>query len=155
MLLAEIEATCKMVEERGYNPMQLVSDETAQGSGASMLRKQLLSLSGFGYAAEDYFGVSSEDSHVPHAGPLRKLLDDVRSHGKQGLTITRFKGLGEMDDTELYETTMNPATRRMLRVKLDDAVAADRMFTLLMGDEVEPRRRFIEENALNVRNLDF
>ena len=84
-----------------------------------------------------------------------KLLDDVRNHGKQGLTIMRFKGLGEMDADELYDTTMNPEKRHMLRVKLEDAVKADQMFTLLMGDEVEPRRKFIEDNALNVRNLDF
>jgi DNA gyrase/topoisomerase IV subunit B len=153
-LLAEIESTCKMVEERGFNPVQLVSDEAAQGSGSSMLKKQFMSLAGFGYKTEDYFGVPGEDGVVA-PGKLRKLLDDVRSHGKQGLTITRFKGLGEMDADELYDTTMNPEKRRMLRVKLSDAVAADRMFSLLMGDEVEPRRRFIEENALNVRNLDF
>ncbi len=143
-LLAEIEATAKMVEERGFKPEELVKDENAQGSGASMLRKQFTSLGGFGYSAEDYFG-----------GSLKKLLDDVRAHGKVGLSIYRFKGLGEMDADELYDTTMNPEKRRMLRVKLADAVKADQMFTLLMGDEVEPRRRFIEENALNVRNLDF
>lgn len=143
-LLAEIEASAKMVEERGYKAEELVADETAQGSGASMLRKQFQSLSAYGYASNDWFG-----------GELKKLLDDVRAHGKVGLTITRFKGLGEMDAEELYDTTMNPEKRHMLRVKLSDAVEADRMFSLLMGDEVEPRRKFIEENALNVRNLDF
>lgn len=143
-LLAEIEASAKMVEERGFKAEELVTDETAQGSGASMLRKQFQSLSAYGYAPNDWFG-----------GELKKLLDDVRAHGKVGLTITRFKGLGEMDAEELYDTTMNPEKRHMLRVKLSDAVEADRMFSLLMGDEVEPRRKFIEENALNVRNLDF
>ena len=143
-LLAEIEATCKMVEERGFKPEELVADETAQGSGASMLKKEFSSLSAYGYGPADWFG-----------GSLRKLLEDVRSHGKQGLSVYRFKGLGEMDAQELYDTTMDPLKRHMVRVKLNDAVAADRMFTLLMGDEVEPRRKFIEDNALNVRNLDF
>ena len=92
---------------------------------------------------------------IDFGGGLKKLLDDVRAHGKQGLSVYRFKGLGEMDAEELFDTTMNPAKRRMLRVKLEDAVAADRMFSLLMGDEVEPRRKFIEDNALNVKNLDF
>ena len=143
-LLAEIEATSKMVEERGFKPEDLVSDATAQGSGASMLKKQFTSLSGFGYEASDWFG-----------GTLKKLLEDVRAHGKQGLSIYRFKGLGEMDKEELFDTTMNPEKRHMLRVRLNDAVAADQMFSLLMGDEVEPRRKFIEDNALNVRNLGF
>ena len=144
ILLAEIEATAKMLEERGFSAEDLLKDESQQGGGASMLRKQFASLEGYGYAKEDYFG-----------GELKKLLDDVRAHGKQGLSVYRFKGLGEMDAEELFDTTMNPAKRRMLRVKLEDAVAADRMFSLLMGDEVEPRRKFIEDNALNVKNLDF
>ena len=143
-LLAEIEETCKMVEERGFKPAELVADPQAAGSGASMLKKEFSALSGYGYAPEDWFG-----------GALKKLLDDVRTHGKQGLSVYRFKGLGEMDADELFDTTMNPEKRHMLRVKLADAVAADQMFTLLMGDEVEPRRKFIEDNALNVRNLDF
>ena len=154
-LLAEIEATSKMVEERGFRPEELVRDENAVGAGASMLKKQFSSLSAYGYGPDDYFGPPSISGSAPASGKLKQLLDDVRAHGKQGLSIYRFKGLGEMDDTELYETTMNPETRHMLRVKLNDAVAADQMFSLLMGDEVEPRRKFIEDNALNVRNLDF
>ena len=144
VLLAEIEETAKMLGERGFEAAELLKDEAAQGSGASMLRKQFTALSGFGYEPGDWFG-----------GELKRLLDDVRTHGKQGLSIMRFKGLGEMDADELFDTTMNPAKRHMLRVTLNDGAAADRMFTLLMGDEVEPRRKFIEDNALNVRNLDF
>ena len=143
-LLAEIEMTSKAVEERGYKPKELLADPAAVGSGASMLHKQFQSLEGMGFTQDDYFG-----------GYLPGLLDQVRAHGKQGLSIYRFKGLGEMDADELFDTTMNPEKRHMLRVTLNDAVKADQMFTLLMGDEVEPRRRFIEENALNVRNLDF
>ena len=143
-LLAEIEMTSKAVEERGYKPKELLNDPTAVGSGASMLHKQFQSLEGMGFVQDDYF-----DGYLP------RLLDQVRAHGKQGLSIYRFKGLGEMDADELFDTTMNPEKRHMLRVTLSDAVKADQMFTLLMGDEVEPRRRFIEENALNVRNLDF
>ena len=150
-LLAEIEATSKMVSERGFDPAALLGDESARGSGASMLRKEFGALAGYGYGPADWFGSGSAAAD----GPLAKLLDDVRAHGRQGLSVYRFKGLGEMDAPELYDTTMNPEKRRMLRVKLEDAVKADQMFSLLMGDEVEPRRRFIEDNALNVRNLDF
>jgi DNA gyrase subunit B len=79
----------------------------------------------------------------------------VKAVGKKGIQhITRFKGLGEMDAKELFETTMDPKKRKLLRIDLTDAVEAEAMFTRLMGDEVEPRRQFIEDNALNVRNLD-
>src|SRR5438094_2242587 len=82
------------------------------------------------------------------------ILSGVKNVGKRGIQIYRFKGLGEMDAKELFETTMNPARRKLLRVDLTDAIEAEKMFTELMGEEVEPRRRFIEDNALNVRNLD-
>ena len=86
---------------------------------------------------------------------IAEILAGVKDAGKRGIQIKRFKGLGEMNAKELFETTMNPAKRKLLRIDLTDAVEAEEMFTKLMGDEVEPRRQFIEDNALNVRNLDI
>lgn len=83
------------------------------------------------------------------------LLSTVLDIGKEGMTISRYKGLAEMDAEELWKTTMNPETRTLLKITLDDAVEADRIFTILMGDNVEARRSFIEEHALFVRNLDL
>jgi DNA gyrase subunit B len=85
---------------------------------------------------------------------LRGLLPAIRESGRRGLSVTRFKGLGEMNAEELRETTLDPSNRTVVKVQLTDAAAADEMFRVLMGDKVEPRRAFIEKHALDVKNLD-
>jgi DNA gyrase subunit B len=83
-----------------------------------------------------------------------ELLEMILTAAKKDMSIQRYKGLGEMNPEQLWETTMNPEKRTLLQVHVEDAVETDEIFTVLMGDQVEPRRKFIEDNALDVRNLD-
>lgn len=100
------------------------------------------------------FEILNEDGSVSLAS-LRELAPQLRKMGERGLRITRFKGLGEMDPEELWETSMDPEKRLLLQVRMEDAAAADEIFRVLMGDHVEPRRDFIEKHALDVTDLDI
>jgi DNA gyrase subunit B len=99
--------------------------------------------------------VTGENGTSEEIATREALLDRVLAAAKKDLYIQRYKGLGEMNPEQLWDTTMNPDTRTLLQVRIDDAVETDEIFTVLMGDAVEPRRKFIEDNALDVRNLDI
>ncbi len=126
----------------------------------------LVELKGYGILLPDLYPPGAKDGetfypfkivqedHTVKMTCLRELLPQLRDLGERGMKVTRFKGLGEMDAEELWDTTMNPAERTLLKVSMEDSVAADEMFRVLMGDAVEPRREFIEKHALDVKDLD-
>ena len=96
--------------------------------------------------------VRGEQEH--EISSFHEAMDWLMAQARKGQAIQRYKGLGEMNPGQLWDTTINPDTRRLMQVRIEDAVGADEIFTTLMGDQVEPRRDFIERNALTVENLD-
>jgi DNA gyrase subunit B len=167
-LMAKIEGT---LDKAGYKT-ELTSDEehglweieTVSNSGVNLLIDwNFASYVEFQKAVELYKSLEDELAAPFTSGangaseeiPTREaLLEKVLTAAKKDLSIQRYKGLGEMNPEQLWETTMDPAKRTLLKVRIDDMVETDEIFTVLMGDQVEPRRKFIEDNALDVRNLD-
>jgi DNA gyrase subunit B len=132
--------------------------------GATEAETAVRDILDLGFPLSEYFRSEEADGKAKYrlvyegeATPvrtLRELRNGVRAIGKKGLDVQRYKGLGEMDAVELWETTMDTARRTLLKVTIEDAIQAERMFTILMGEEVEPRREFIEKHALEVKFLD-
>ena len=168
-LMAKIEGA---LDKAGYHRTELTQDEehglweieTVSATGVNLVIDwNFASYVEFQKAVE-LFKTLEEDLAAPFVSgengtseevPTREaLLEKVLTAAKKDLTIQRYKGLGEMNPEQLWETTMNPEKRTLLEVRIDDMVETDQIFTVLMGDAVEPRRKFIEDNALDVRNLD-
>lgn len=146
-------------EMRTFNPKPLVFVELFDPARLAYYHDKLTS---FKLKFDQYmvsngalFDLLEEGNKTTEFHTLRELIDAVRTNGRKGVEVQRYKGLGEMNADQLWETTMNPATRTLVRVTLPDAIAADHMFSMLMGEEVEPRRIFIEQHALYVKNLDI
>jgi DNA gyrase subunit B len=118
------------------------------------VKKHNLSIDSLFEGPDKLFEVTSGEKVEP-AKSLKDLFELIKKNGRQGLQIQRYKGLGEMNAEQLWETTMDPVTRKMIKVTMEDAVQAERMFTLLMGDIVEPRRDYIEKYAATVKDLDI
>jgi DNA gyrase subunit B len=157
--------SCRLEEDAEHNCYKLVVTTRANGTGYQTvidrefltspeyreIKKLFADLSGIGLPP---YTVEEGENKTPLKS-LTEVLMYIMEGGKKGQYIQRYKGLGEMNPEQLWETTMNPETRVLLQVRIEDAVEADEIFSTLMGDEVEPRRKFIEEHALTVKNLDI
>lgn len=113
------------------------------------------SLEAYFHSDAKLFDLVDEEGKFNPVYTLKEGIDSIRNNGKKGIEIQRYKGLGEMNADQLWETTMDPKVRTLIKITLPDAIAADHMFTMLMGEEVPPRRAFIEHHALSVKNLDI
>jgi DNA gyrase subunit B len=101
------------------------------------------------------FLMSEGEGEPAELPDIDAVWDHIDTRGHKGMQLQRYKGLGEMNANTLWDTTMNPETRVLLQVRIDDGLEAEKLFSVLMGDQVEPRREFIEQNAMDVRNLDI
>ncbi len=157
--LASIPAEEQTDEARLFKLKNLYCVELYSEDALNSLKDRLAT---FGFALDDYlladgklFDIIDDSNRETPIHTLKEGMEYLRANGRKGIEIQRYKGLGEMNADQLWETTMDPSKRTLLRVTLPDAIAADHMFTMLMGEEVPPRRAFIEHHALSVKNLDI
>jgi DNA gyrase subunit B len=143
-----VKATADLVDETSDDTPSATTDGTAIGGAPADAATKL--------AAEpkEKPAAKKEKASEVRLRTIDELVDYFVTAGKKGIAVNRYKGLGEMNPEQLWETTMDPAIRTLLQVRAEDHTEADLMFTTLMGDQVEPRRKFIEDNALDVKNLD-
>jgi DNA gyrase/topoisomerase IV subunit B len=137
----QIEDIIKRMDGRGVEVSELFPPEKVEHDGKEREVKPQYVIQ---HGPNEYFLQS-----------MYEVVEKVKDFGKEGLAIQRYKGLGEMNPEQLWETTMDPEKRTLVQVKLEDMVAADKTFDILMGDQVEPRRNFIQTYAKQVRNLDI
>jgi DNA gyrase subunit B len=157
--------SCSLENDTEHNCFKLIVSMRANGSGfQTVIDRELLTSPEYKEIKKlfsDLINLGMPPYSVENGDEKAQLrsLTDVYNHimagGKKGQDIQRYKGLGEMNPGQLWDTTMNPESRILLQVRIEDAVEADQVFSTLMGDEVEPRRRFIEDNAQTVKNLDI
>jgi DNA gyrase subunit B len=157
--LASIPAEEQTEEMKMFKPKSLPFLELYEHENLTRLRNKMAE---FSFSFDQYvmadgklFDIIDEEGKETPVHTLKEGIDFLRANGRKGIEIQRYKGLGEMNADQLWETTMDPTKRTLLRVTLPDAIAADHMFTMLMGEEVPPRRAFIEHHALSVKNLDI
>ena len=157
--------TCVLTEDTEHNCFKLIVSTRSNGTGfKTVIDREFLTSPEYKETKKLFSDLSNMGmppyavQNGEHGAQLRTLTDVlnyIMEGGKKGQYIQRYKGLGEMNPDQLWETTMNPETRVLLQVRIEDAVEANDIFSTLMGDEVEPRRKFIEEHALTVKNLDI
>jgi DNA gyrase subunit B len=139
----------------GNTKLSLIDSDFVHGADYDSLAKASAALSNvLGSGATVKRGDPDKTVKEAHVKDFREAMEWLLSEAERGVSRQRYKGLGEMNPSQLWETTMDTNTRTLLRVQIEDAIAADQVFTTLMGDEVEPRRAFIESNALIARNID-
>lgn len=144
---------------RAFRPKSIPFVELYEVQALEELKTRLAT---FNFSMDQYiiadgklFDIIDEEGRENPVHVLREGIELLRNNGRKGIEIQRYKGLGEMNADQLWETTMDPTKRTLLKVTLPDAIAADHMFTMLMGEDVPPRRAFIEQHALSVKNLDI